>query len=84
MTAHRPVGHADDVAGHQDRVVVAGAGGVGVGAEDAPVNFALVSEADDFNLAFEQAFAAGEVDTWLSAEPWRRLTPPGLTTRPLT
>jgi len=45
--------HADDVAGHQDRIVVAGAGGVGVVAEDAPVHFALTCEADEFDLVFE-------------------------------
>ena len=54
--------HADDVAGHQDRVVVAGACSVWVVAEDAPVHLAPACEADEFDLAFEQASAAGEVE----------------------
>jgi len=43
------VAHADNVAGHEDRVVVAGAGGVGVIAEDAPVHFAFAGKADEFS-----------------------------------
>jgi len=56
------VADADDVACHEDRVVVAGAGGVGVKAEDAPIHLPLADETDEFGFAFEQACAACEVD----------------------
>jgi hypothetical protein len=51
-----------DVAGHQDRVLVGGARGVGVVAEHPAVHLAFTGEADELHLALEQAWAAGQVD----------------------
>ena len=45
-----------------DRVFVAGAGGVGVVAEESSVNLALAGKPDEFDLASEQTCAAGGDD----------------------
>ena len=63
------VARTDDVAGYEDRVVVAGADGIGVVAEDWPVHLALAGQADESDLALEQACAAGEVDGFIEGWP---------------
>lgn len=52
----------DDVAGYQGPVVVAGAGGLGGVADDAPVYIPLACEAAESDLPLEHASAAGKVE----------------------
>ena len=52
----------DDFACHHDHYIIAGAGGVAVLAEDEPIHFPLACEADEFDLALEQACATSQVD----------------------
>ncbi len=54
--------HADDVAGGQDGIGVAVAGGIGAIAEGAAVGFAVAEEAQEFHLALEQLHSAGHAD----------------------
>ena len=55
------VARVENVNGHEDRVVIAGAVGIDVVAEDAAVHFAIAREAGEFDLAFEQACAANQM-----------------------
>ena len=67
------IAHANDVAGHEDRLDVAGSGGVGAGAEDAPVHFALMCEADKFDLNLSRRVPESRLIAWFRDELWGKI-----------